>query len=297
MKGGFVLTNSPAAARLRWGWHFAALSYWAYHANPALDGQLLSATGLTNFAYHASPSPNVPAWFLANDGVGYQVGIEGTADIKQALAYVLQFGLENVTGLTGRTFTPFNQWSDTLVPLIAAATNATKRITLTGHSLGGAMAILVGEKLKAIGRNVQCAVTFGCPRIADEAFANGVRGRIANVRRLGDVIPSVPPAVYVRLSNGPFSLPSLPSLYRPGFDYVLPIDSRFTPNASALVSYLAPLGFIEAIDDTLIDGHRMGNYVIQLWDYLDRDSRAANLDLYLVMRDFFNLPLAPTILS
>lgn len=68
------------------------------------------------------------------------------------------------------------------------------RVSLVGHSLGGALAALTGALLGSQGSPVAQVVTFGCPRVG---FA-GVRMALTGVRCAryvhgNDIVPTLPP--------------------------------------------------------------------------------------------------------
>ncbi len=70
-------------------------------------------------------------------------------------------------------------------------------MTVVGHSLGGAMALIVGARLVAAGKRVR-VVTFGAPRVAfilNLGLINLARDALdlAEYRRAGDPVPGVPP--------------------------------------------------------------------------------------------------------
>ena len=81
----------------------------------------------------------------------------------------------------------------------------TKEIWLTGHSLGGALAVLLAAKLAAKNIPVSGLYTFGTPRVGDKAFADTLDEKLkdtASYRLVvsGDFVPHIPP---------PFLSPSL----------------------------------------------------------------------------------------
>lgn len=67
-----------------------------------------------------------------------------------------------------------------------------KRLLICGHSLGGAIATLL-----AITANADALITFGCPRVGDDDFADALESRatlqINRVVDCCDVVPTVPP--------------------------------------------------------------------------------------------------------
>lgn len=80
-----------------------------------------------------------------------------------------------------------------------------KRLIITGHSLGGALATLCALDLAY---NTQFAppivYTYGAPRIGDPAFAEAYNQKIPFNHRIvieSDLIPLIPPPIYKILSN------------------------------------------------------------------------------------------------
>gem|GEM_PF-476536 len=95
-------------------------------------------------------------------------------------------------------------------------------IRLTGHSLGGAMALILTNYLYREGYHVERLVTFGQPKVTDDKSDHHYRQagsdykKITRVVRMVDPIPLVPPVgVVVRYGHvGP------ELILKPGQDYV-----------------------------------------------------------------------------
>ena len=66
----------------------------------------------------------------------------------------------------------------------AVAERTDAMMILSGHSLGGAAATLLGQRLLDLGMPPErlCVVTFGAPAIGNEAFANAYGGRLRLLR-------------------------------------------------------------------------------------------------------------------
>ena len=73
--------------------------------------------------------------------------------------------------------------------------NPNYMLIITGHSLGGAAATLLGERLVSLGVNKDQVpvVTFGAPAVGNDAFANeyGNKINLIRVRTRHDIVPSV----------------------------------------------------------------------------------------------------------
>jgi triacylglycerol lipase len=71
-----------------------------------------------------------------------------------------------------------------------------KPIYLTGHSLGGAVALVASAALAGhdiLGERIAAVYTFGCPRVGGPDFANIVKAPHYRVFNSGDIVPMVPP--------------------------------------------------------------------------------------------------------
>jgi len=70
---------------------------------------------------------------------------------------------------------------------------------ITGHSLGGALAVLAAENLSAQGVEIQGVYTYGQPRVGDSKFAKNFDLRMKNKTYRfvydEDVVPRVPSAL------------------------------------------------------------------------------------------------------
>lgn len=91
--------------------------------------------------------------------------------------------------------------SDGLKPIIAALASReqTKKLLITGHSLGGALAALVGACFNVLGpaiRPVSGIYTFGQPRIGLHDFCNTyariLAGKLVRFVNKQDLVPRVP---------------------------------------------------------------------------------------------------------
>jgi len=70
-----------------------------------------------------------------------------------------------------------------------------KRVYVTGHSLGAALAVLCAMDLHFMGINVSKVYTYGCPRVGNSAFADAFQLYFGDSWRLThwrDVVPHLP---------------------------------------------------------------------------------------------------------
>lgn len=68
---------------------------------------------------------------------------------------------------------------------------AERRLWFTGHSIGGAAALLAAVRLEREGFDVHSVTTFGAPAVTDTAALQGLRSRIARVVNNEDIVPNI----------------------------------------------------------------------------------------------------------
>lgn len=79
---------------------------------------------------------------------------------------------------------------------VLATTDATKAIYLTGHSLGGALALIAAAAFGGrdeLGPRIAAVYTFGAPRVGDAKFPDLVKAPHYRIVNKGDAVPLVPP--------------------------------------------------------------------------------------------------------
>lgn len=83
-----------------------------------------------------------------------------------------------------------------LLPLVLSKVDINQPLIFTGHSLGGATAVVLGAIMKEWGYNVQEIITFGCPRVGNKEFSDYyVSLSISTTHYVNgsDIVPVTPP--------------------------------------------------------------------------------------------------------
>lgn len=106
----------------------------------------------------------------------------------------------------GRIHDGFADSWDELRPMVYShlAGDKKRKIVLTGHSLGGALATLAAMWLKRDGYNVVECVTFGAPRIGNYTFREVYKSlRIPTFRFVHgyDIVPTIPRLLYFHVGE------------------------------------------------------------------------------------------------
>ena len=120
-------------------------------------------------------------------------GTEPTA-INDVLADLKMFPVKH--HIAGRVHRGFYAEYDKVIPGIKEALKkhdkkGNKTVWVTGHSLGGAMAVLVAAELQPSGG----LHTFGQPRVGNKAFLKSLDGiKYYRYRNNNDIVTAVPPS-------------------------------------------------------------------------------------------------------
>ena len=115
-------------------------------------------------------------------------------NIAKTAAPELGSGVEVHTGF----WNAFREVRDHLITVVKQRQTANQKIWITGHSLGGAMAVLAAISLQCRNIPVQGLYTYGCPRVGNERFRN-LFSRM-NVQRYVyalDLVPMAPDDLFM----------------------------------------------------------------------------------------------------
>lgn len=274
--------------------HAMCMSNWAYyHGGHAEDNDIANRIGLTIPAFQSIAGSNAPQFMVTENKFGVQVAIAGTTALAQWMDYITRFAATNVSFLRGKTFGPFNDWSDQIVSVLRSSLDPQKPLLFTGHSLGGAMAILVAEKLRVFNFVNSVVYTFGCPRVGDSEFTTNYESLVHNVRNQGDAVPSLPPAAlsYVRIL--PTFRQVLPYMSRPGYDYMIPQGPQPWLNPSTLVHAAIPGLWAASIPVRAAQEHGEFSYLRSAWRIGTSGQRFRASDWYGVCNGIWGVGLSP----
>lgn len=182
----FSLSNAA------WLADFALLAY----RGPAEVEERLSLLGMRvdHFDYGATQA------YLCHDETKLVLALRGTeivgCDALPDILTDLDFDLVDFDG-RGRVHRGFARAFERLWPALRERLSAleaaapARRLWVTGHSLGGALAVLTGARRDT----AQGVYTFGCPRVGDARFAERYRAPTQRLVHNNDYVAQLPPAL------------------------------------------------------------------------------------------------------
>jgi hypothetical protein len=216
----FPSPAGPAAARAAWAADAAMLAYARYGKTRMDEVELAGILHNAGFAEvqtlgdcFVDGANTARGFFAGNDDFAVLAfrGTEGDNpnDIEADLFALMP---EAFGGRVHRGFLDYFQsvwWRVAEVAGDYRERHPASEICITGHSLGGALATLA---FRALADPHSSLITFGCPRVGDEAFCQGVEALAGPCHRVvdnQDVVTHIP----LPVPGLPFRHPRMPVLW------------------------------------------------------------------------------------
>lgn len=136
---------------------------------------------------------------ITDKGKSTDFGRFGTYRLESLIDWIQNFRLKQLktkeTSLPGLVHEGFYRQFKLIAEKVVDAlpSEGKKPILLTGHSQGGAVAILAAKWLKDRGFPIHEVYTFAAPRGGDVNFQRGMRFPVYRVEFGDDIVPHVPP--------------------------------------------------------------------------------------------------------
>jgi triacylglycerol lipase len=158
-----------------------------------------------------SGTEEVPIGFIATADKAIYVVFRGTQTITEWLNNVqfpqVIFDLVTDGGQTHQGFTAvYESVRDTVITTVNAliASDTYTTLYVTGHSLGGALAVLAALELRERTALEPIMYNFAAPRVGDPAFRQRYREAVSNSWRTvntHDIVPTLPPTTVLALDG------------------------------------------------------------------------------------------------
>jgi len=123
------------------------------------------------------------------------ISIRGTSNVDNVLQD-LNFKKDPSARLGISLHTGFHRLSEKITDYVLQIIDKEYSVYLTGHSAGGACAVITGWYLEHSGYQIVDCITFGQPKVTDADGVRKMRGKIKITRVVNetDIVPLVPPA-------------------------------------------------------------------------------------------------------
>ncbi len=206
--------------------NFTEIQKQAIFANAAYQSEdkiraLIESGNYRLTLYHTIPDIQISFFLATNELTRTQIiSVRGTSNIENAMVDIsLKLMVDESTGVhlhEGFSFAAKQVYKE-LKPLL----KPDYKINLTGHSLGGAVALILGIYLDAYQFNIEQVVTFGQPKVTNISGTNKIQH--INVIRIVtpfDLVPLVPPFDPLDISN-------LDVYWHAGKEIVLLADTQY----------------------------------------------------------------------
>lgn len=191
---------------------FATLARVAYYKSQTLSSLVSRGFGGISSENIDNSGGEIPSISLARGNGFLIVGIEGTSSFSQWVSHVASSIQITNSQLPGKVHSGFNGFLAQIWGQVNSriSNNSREKIILCGHSMGGALATMMGGYIQRhYPRRLAYVVTFGEPRSGNGTYARGSDFRHIRVINANDPVPSLPPR------NLSVSLGGFPPLFLP----------------------------------------------------------------------------------
>ena len=235
--------------------------------------------GYSLISYHNHSDLNIAYFIAVNQANGSQViAVRGTDNIDNALVDVaLQLQLDKQAGI--KLHRGFALAARSIYEEIKPLLDPEKTVHTTGHSLGGAVALILAMYLDSDNFKLSKVVTFGQPKVSNirgsETYQHLSLLRIVTPL---DLVPIVPPL-------DPMDIYNLDIYWHGGTEIVLNQDNSYSI-LQGLNSMLRATSFTQQMfNEQNLNHHRMSVYL----DLIDNKIEQSKQVPYIINFNLFNL--------
>lgn len=207
--------------------------------------------------------PNVEVNYLLTEKQGVQfLTVRGTANLQNALVD-LDISLTQDEKLDILMHQGFAQAAQLIYQDALPLLDKSRPIRTTGHSLGGAVAVILAMYLQHDGFNVPQVITFGQPKVTNVTGANRFDDlALLRVVTPEDVVPLVPPI-------SPLQIKDLDVYWHMGEAMILLEGNQYTLTSGVKAMLRATQFATVAPGEHNLNAHKMQTYLSLIEEKLD----------------------------
>ena len=182
---------------------------------------LVESGNYTLTLYHTIPDIQISFFLATNELTKTQIiSVRGTSNIENAMVDIsLKLMVDKNTGVRlheGFSFAAKQVYAE-LKPLL----NSDYKINVTGHSMGGAVALILAIYLDAYQFDIEQVITFGQPKVTNISGANKIQHiNVIRVVTPFDLVPLVP-------LFDPLDISNLDVYWHAGKEVILLADTQY----------------------------------------------------------------------
>jgi len=258
----------------------AALIAAASYASPKIINERLNRIDYSLIHHNVLPHSAL-SYFLARSPSGLQyLSFRGTANLENALVD-LDVSLKLDTDLNIQLHQGFGTAAKAAYEDVKSKLDKSQPVNITGHSLGGAIAVIMGMHLQREGFLLDQVITFGQPKVTNVTGAD-VYGNLPLIRVVTpkDIVPLVPPL-------SPLQLKSMDIFWHMGQEVILMPEKNYAIT-QGLKSMMRATKFVSSVpDETNLHAHQMATYLT----LIDQKREGAQQVPYKMEINFFGISL------
>lgn len=249
--------SSQDTARFKMLLDYAMVANAAYLGSDEINKGLVN-TGYVLTRHDQLPGYNLSYFLLTNTSIKQQiVAVRGTSNAENAMVDLAIKLLPNEhTGI--KLHQGFAQSADFLYDTIKPHLNKNYQLNTTGHSLGGAVALILAMYADTEGYDIGKVITYGQPKVTN--IGGSRQYSHLNVTRVvmpKDVVPLVPPL-------DPMDMMKLDIYWHLGTEIVLQASNTYS-ELKGIDSMMRATDFLnETISEKNLQHHYMSLYIQSL---------------------------------
>jgi hypothetical protein len=251
----FIFISCPVFAAV----DFAEIKQSAHLSAASYTGveQIESRLNRMNFdlVHHKTLPASQLSYFFARSASGEQIlSFRGTSNLENALVDLdLALIHDPITDI--QLHQGFAGAAKAALDDVKSKLDKTQPVQTTGHSLGGAIAVIIAMYLEKEGFELEQVITFGQPKVTNvtgaKAFAHMPLIRVVTPT---DLVPLVPPL-------SPLQLQNLDIYWHNGIEVILLADQQYSIT-EGLKSMMRATKVVNKVpDESNLEAHQMATYL------------------------------------